>query len=36
MLDAFEAMFAFQYCYWVRMMNAHLDFTGDTLDTIPS
>jgi hypothetical protein len=31
MLDVFETMFALQYCYWVRMLNAHLDFTGDMI-----
>ena len=34
--DVFELMFAYQYCYWVRMMNAHLDVTGDILETIPT
>ncbi len=31
MLDAFETLFSVQYCYWVRMLNAHLDFTGELL-----
>jgi hypothetical protein len=34
--DAFEALFAFHYCYWVKMARAHLEYTGDFLDTIPS
>ncbi len=29
--DAFETLFGIQYCYWVRMLNAHLDFTGELL-----
>jgi hypothetical protein len=31
MQDLFGMLFGIQYCYWVKMMNAHLDFTGDML-----
>lgn len=31
MRDFYETIFGVQYCYWVRMMQAHLDFTGDML-----
>lgn len=31
MQDIFEAMFGLHYCYWVKMMRAHLEFTGDML-----
>lgn len=26
-----ETFFALAYCYWVKMAQAHLDFTGDLL-----
>jgi len=29
--DFYETLFGISYCYWVRMLNAHLDFTGELL-----
>lgn len=34
--DGVETIFALFYCYWVKMAQAHLDITGDILDTIPT
>lgn len=31
-----ETFFGLVYCYWVKMAQAHLEYTGDFLDSFPS